>query len=156
MRPWAVPIGFVGAAISGLFWLVVPLVAGSNNVYVHAGNEPFYVVFAVLSLLGIAGALMAPRSSRLAPALMAIAIIPGIAALLLPGLMLTVAGLVAGTAAAFAVTRLVSSMLVNVGAADPVTFGGVAVFLVLVALGASYVPARRATRVDPMVALRCE
>src|SRR5215472_10257234 len=95
MRPWAVPIGFVGAAISGLFWLVVPLVAGSNNVYVHAGNEPFYVVFAVLSLLGIAGALMAPRSSRLAPALMAIAIIPGIAALLLPGLMLTVAALLA-------------------------------------------------------------
>jgi predicted permease len=71
-------------------------------------------------------------------------------------LMLAVAGLVAGTAAAFAVTRLVSSMLVNVGAADPVTFGGVAVFLVLVALAASYIPARRATRVDPMVALRCE
>jgi len=75
---------------------------------------------------------------------------------LLRGMKLTVAGLAAGIAGAFAVTRLVSSMLVNVGAADPVTFGGVAVFLALVALAASYVPARRATKVDPMVALRCE
>ncbi len=72
------------------------------------------------------------------------------------GMKLTIAGLAAGIAGAFAVTRLVSSMLVNVDAADPVTFGAVAVFLALVALAASYVPARRATRVDPMVALRCE
>jgi predicted permease len=75
---------------------------------------------------------------------------------LLKGMKLTIAGLAAGIAGAFAVTRLVSSMLVNVDAADPVTFGAVAVFLVLVALAASYVPARRATKVDPMVALRCE
>ena len=75
---------------------------------------------------------------------------------LLRGMKLTIAGLAAGIAGAFAVTRLVSSMLVNVGAADPVTFGAVAVFLALVALAASYVPARRATKVDPMVALRCE
>jgi predicted permease len=72
------------------------------------------------------------------------------------GMKLTIAGLVAGIAGAFAVTRLVSSMLVNVDAADPVTFAAVAVFLALVALAASYVPARRATQVDPMVALRCE
>ncbi|HLM98696.1 MAG TPA: ABC transporter permease [Bryobacteraceae bacterium] len=75
---------------------------------------------------------------------------------LLRGMKLTIAGLAAGIAGSFAVTHLVSSMLVNVGAADPVTFGGVAVFLAVVALAASYVPARRATQVDPMVALRCE
>jgi len=75
---------------------------------------------------------------------------------LLRGMKLTIAGLAAGIAGAFAVTRLVSSMLVNVGAADPVTFGGVALFLAVIALAASYVPARRATKVDPMVALRCE
>ena len=72
------------------------------------------------------------------------------------GMALTGVGLVAGMVAAFAVTRLVSSMLVNVDAADPVAFACSALFLALVALAASYVPARRATKVDPMVALRCE
>jgi len=72
------------------------------------------------------------------------------------GMKLTIAGVVIGIAGAFAAARLVSSMLVNVDAADPVTFVAVAVFLMLVALAASYVPARRATQVDPMVALRCE
>jgi hypothetical protein len=95
MRPWAGPIGFVGAAASLVFWLVVPLVAGGHNVYVHVGNEPFYVMFAALSAAGIAGALMAARSDRLAPALMALAIIPGIAALFVPGLLLTIAALLA-------------------------------------------------------------
>ena len=72
------------------------------------------------------------------------------------GIALTVVGLLIGIAAALAVTHVVRSMLVNVRAADPVTFAGAALLLVLVALVASYVPARRATRVDPMVALRCD
>jgi putative ABC transport system permease protein len=72
------------------------------------------------------------------------------------GMEWTVAGLAVGIAAAFAMSRLIGSMLVNVSAADPVTFCGTALFLALVALAASYLPARRATKVDPMVALRCE
>jgi putative ABC transport system permease protein len=72
------------------------------------------------------------------------------------GMVLTMAGLVAGIAIALAVTRLVSSMLVNVGAADPLTFAGAALFLASVAFLACYLPARRATKVDPMVALRWE
>jgi predicted permease len=75
---------------------------------------------------------------------------------LLRGMTLTAAGLAAGTAVALAATRLVSGMLVGVSATDPATFAGAAVFLVAVALIASYLPARRATHVDPIQALHCE
>jgi putative ABC transport system permease protein len=58
--------------------------------------------------------------------------------------------------AAVALTRLMSSMLFDVSPLDPVTYGGVAIGLVAAALIASYLPAVRATTVDPMVALRAE
>jgi predicted permease len=72
------------------------------------------------------------------------------------GMGLALAGLLVGTAAAAAVTRLASGLLVNVSATDPLIFGGAALFLAVVALAASYLPARRATRIDPNAALRCE
>ena len=75
---------------------------------------------------------------------------------LLRGMSLTLAGVAAGMAAALAVARLVAGMLVKVSANDPIAFVGGALFLTLVALLASYLPARRATRVDPMAALRSE
>jgi putative ABC transport system permease protein len=75
---------------------------------------------------------------------------------LLRGMALTTAGLAAGMVAAIAVTRLISGMLVNVSATDPATFGGAAAFLIAVALLASYLPARRATHIDPIRALHCE
>ena len=71
-------------------------------------------------------------------------------------LKLTLLGVGFGLAGAFVVTRFLASMLFGIGVYDPVTFLGVAALLVAVALVASYIPARRAMRVDPIVALRYE
>jgi len=69
---------------------------------------------------------------------------------------LALAGEVIGFLVALGLTRLMASMLFGIGAADPLTFASVAILLTAVALAACYIPARRAMRVDPMVALRYE
>jgi putative ABC transport system permease protein len=72
------------------------------------------------------------------------------------GMLLVVVGLVLGLIGAFALTHLMSSLLYGVSASDPLTYVAIALLLAAVAFLASYIPARRAMRVDPMVALRYE
>jgi hypothetical protein len=72
------------------------------------------------------------------------------------GLILALIGAAIGTAASLAVTRYLGSMLFRIKPNDPLTLFGVCALLLVVALAACYVPARRATRVDPLVALRYE
>jgi putative ABC transport system permease protein len=72
------------------------------------------------------------------------------------GLLLTIVGVAIGLAAAFALTRLLSGLLFGVAAADPATFATISALLVIVSLLACYLPARRAMRIDPLLALRYE
>jgi ABC-type antimicrobial peptide transport system permease subunit len=72
------------------------------------------------------------------------------------GMSLTLAGALIGIAGAFLLTRLMASLLYGVTAHDPLTFGVVVVLLACVSLAACYIPARRATRIDPLEALRHE
>ena len=72
------------------------------------------------------------------------------------GLILTLVGLVIGTGLALLTGRLLHSQLLGVSAGDPLTFIGVGLLLVVMALGACFIPARRATKVDPLIALRSE
>jgi putative ABC transport system permease protein len=76
--------------------------------------------------------------------------------ILAQGAKLALAGLTLGVAGAFALTRSMKALLFGVTPADPLIFAGVAIFLVIVALVACYLPARRAMKVDPMIALRYE
>ena len=71
-------------------------------------------------------------------------------------MLLTVTGVAIGVGGALALTRLMKELLFGVRASDPLTFAGVAAMLTVVALAASYLPGRRATRVDPAIALRAE
>jgi putative ABC transport system permease protein len=125
-----------------------------ETMYLIAGFAGLALVLAAIGLYGVMAYSVAQRTAE-------IGIRQAIGAqradilrmVMLQGLRLSLAGIVVGTAAAAVLMRLIARMLFQVSATDPVTFAIIAAMLVAVGLAASYVPARRATRVDPVVAL---
>jgi ABC-type lipoprotein release transport system permease subunit len=76
--------------------------------------------------------------------------------ILMQGLKLSLTGVAIGLTAAFSLTRWMKSLLFEVRPTDPMTFGVIALLLIAVSLLACWIPARRAAKADPMVALHCE
>ena len=115
------------------------------------------VILAMGGVYGVMSYVAGQRSSEIGLR-MALGASPGdvLRLILRQGLALTAAGIVLGLLCAAAVTRLLQSMLFEVKATDPLTYFAVITTLAGVALAASYIPARRAMRVDPMIALRYE
>jgi len=115
------------------------------------------VLLAAIGIYGVLAYLVTQRVQEIGVRL-AIGAAPGdvVRLFVREGAMLTVIGLACGLAGALATAQALNSLLFGVRATDPATFAIVAVALALVALVASYVPARRAARVDPMTALRTD
>jgi ABC-type antimicrobial peptide transport system permease subunit len=115
------------------------------------------LLLAGLGVYGVIAYTVAQRTGEIGVR-MALGATPGsiVSLVLRDGLRLTLIGLVVGLLISFGLTRLLAAQLYEVSATDPVIFGGVALFLVAMATFACWLPARRAARIDPLVALRAE
>ena len=127
-------------------------------------NASLFSVFAgvalaltIVGLYGVLSCVVAQRTPEIGTR-MALGASRGdiLLAVVREGLTLTVVGLAFGLVAALGATRWLSTLLFGVAATDPISFGGVAVLVVAVGCAASYIPARRATAIDPLAAIRSE
>jgi putative ABC transport system permease protein len=127
------------------------------NLLLFAVFAAFAVVLAALGLYGVMSDAVAQRTHEVGIRMALGARKSEVLALIMKqGLVITGIGIIAGVVMALALTRLLASLLFGVTPTDVATFVCVAGFIALVALIASYLPARRATKVDPLTALRCE
>jgi predicted permease len=117
----------------------------------------FAMILAAIGIYGVMSFLVTQGTSDIAIR-MALGAQKGriLALVMQQGMGLALIGIAVGVVGALSLTHLMSGLLFNVSATDPVTFVGMAILLTMVALAACYLPARRAMRVDPMVALRYE
>ena len=115
------------------------------------------LALACVGLYGLVSHAIVRRTSEIGLR-MALGALPGhvLRMILRESLTLVVLGVLAGAAAAYASGRLLSSMLFGLSFTDPVTYGSVALILVALSMAAALLPARRASRIDPIVALRTE
>jgi putative ABC transport system permease protein len=122
--------------------------------------ETFGLVALVLAAIGIYGVLsgsVTERTREIGVRLALGAQRSDVLSLILgQGIKLTLIGVIIGLFAAWGVTRLLTRLLYGVSATDPFIFGSIALLLTVVAMFACYLPARRATKIDPIIALRCE
>jgi putative ABC transport system permease protein len=127
------------------------------NLYLLGGFAAMALLLAALGLYGVVSYSVTQRSQEIGVRI-ALGARPGhvLRLVVREGMRLTVLGLLIGLGAALAATHVMESLLFGVSATDPLTLAGVSAFVAAVALLASYLPAFRATRLDPMAALRAE
>jgi putative ABC transport system permease protein len=127
------------------------------NMLLVSGFALLALVLAAVGIYGVIAYSVAQRTHEIGVRMALGAAAANIVRLVLrEGLTMAIAGIVVGLGGAAVLTRLMRTLLFGVGTRDPMTFGAVAGLLVVVALLACYLPARRALRVDPIMALRTE